>query len=403
MATFDAIRPATTPSSPPLSLDRQVRLFVRDVSGLAGEVENTEAREHRLLDAPGLRVYSNVDASTGRTYYFDSSRQLCTWQQPTVAVIERWADTATQATAAQPVSSSSSLLAIRERVARMVHAIALLVDQLVAAVEGQAEAMRVSAGLLRLELRIRREDWQAGAVSDEYATERLTDLLARVEEELAAASSQSSTTRPPLALPADVGTKEAVEPETTSSGAQTSDTAAQAQLQVSASVATELTSTADTTDPTIPTAPPPPGVRRRAGVVSKPPSNPTDTQSPPLAMSPPASSYPTAAHTSNASPPPLQSYHTSGSVASAGKRRLEDAKGAVGAMVQRWKAVKREAEDEGGRAEQERLRQQEQRMRQAEAEVRSSGGAANNPNLIAVSGDWRTRMREKQQQQLQQE
>ena len=71
-------------------------------------------------------------------------------------------------------------------------------------------------------------------------------------------------------------------------------------------------------------------------------------------------------------------------------------------MLQRWKAVRREAEDEGGRLEQERMRQQEQRMRDAEAEVRSGGNAASNPNLIEVSGDWRSRVPRMQQQQQQQ-
>ena len=68
-------------------------------------------------------------------------------------------------------------------------------------------------------------------------------------------------------------------------------------------------------------------------------------------------------------------------------------------MVQRWKAARREVDEEGGRLEQERQRQYEQRIRAAEAEVRNSGGAASNPNLIAVTGDWRTRVREKQQLQ----
>ena len=71
--------------------------------------------------------------------------------------------------------------------------------------------------------------------------------------------------------------------------------------------------------------------------------------------------------------------------------------------MQRWKAVRREADGEGERVEAERLRLHEQRMRDAEAAVRNSGNAASNPNLIEVAQDWRIGMRQRQQLQSQQQ
>lgn len=365
--------------------------FVGEVSGLLSDVEEDEVRQRRLIEEPATQVYSHIDAATGRPYYFDATRQMIVWQQPPVDGIEQWSNSSTAAVAdVQPSKLSQERLSVE----RLLSDSARLIDRLTVAVEGVSEARRVSAALLRLELRIRRDDWQAGAVSEEHTIRRLTELLSRTEKELSA-SGESQAADPPLppTQPLDSASEEAEGSVEAAASQQirTSDTASHPSIE-RADAVTEGTAahTAVITSNVAVSTAPPPGVKRRAGVVSRPPSNTASAQSPPPASLSPPFDQPTAALPSITPPPSVQS------VVSGSKRRLEDTKGAVGAMVQRWKAVRREAEDEGSRVQQERQRQQEQRMRDAEAEVRSSGGAASNPNLIAVSGDWRNRIRDKQ-------
>ena len=402
---FNAIRPTAAPTSPPVSLDRAVQQFVSEVSVLVDGVEEEEAGQRRLLSVPGVRVYSHVDASSGRSYYFDATRQLSVWQQPTAADVEPWMDgtvaapepSATQTASAQPTPSTA-----QTSMERVVSDISQLLDRLDAAVEGQTEPCRVSAALLRLELRIRRGDWQASAVSEEYAEARLADLLNRTRRELDAAESRSTGARPCSPLIAEATVESVADSGTASPRADGGAAASQADV-ASAEGAAEPVGTVNASSAAT-SAAPPPGVRRRAGVVSKPPSNPTATPSPSPVPPPSTAVHPTAVPSFVPSSPMAASFAAASTAAAAaaaasgGKRRLEDSKGAVGAMVQRWKAVRLEADGEGGRVEQERQRQQEQRMRLAEAEVRNSAGAAHNPNLIAVSGDWRERVRERQQQ-----
>ena len=384
---FDTIRPNATPTSPPVSLDRQVQQFVRDVSGLVSQVEEDEARQWQLIEGQSTRLYSHIDPATGRPYYFDSTSQLCVWQQPAVGDIEQWTDDTTPAVVADPQRLSSppfDLPTSRAGVDRLVHDISLLSDRLTAAVEEQSETRRVSAALLQLELRIRRDDWEASAISDHYAAQRLLDLKSRLETELATAESQPSPAQLVSSQTVNVtGAKETAEAAATSSELQAGQTLLQPQAN----------NTTDTESASVSTAAPP-GVRRRSAVVSKPPSNPAAVPAPPSVISSPAPVQPPAMSPS----PILSSYNQTPSAASGSKRRLEENKGAVGAMVQRWKAVRREVEDEGNKVEQQRQRQQEKRIELAEAEVRSSGSAANNPNLIAVSDHWRVRVQEKQQQ-----
>ena len=377
--------------APPARLDKRVQQFVSDVSGLVEEVEGEDARQARLLAAPNVVVYSHVDAATGRAYYFDSSRQLSVWQPPAAAHIEQWTESAA-ATAVTDQQLPCPLTAPPTgtlTVERLLVDVSQSIDRLTAAVSGQTEAGSVSAALLRLELRIRREDWQAGAVSDGYVEAKLRELLSRTEQELAAVRTVSFTQM------AEVTDQPMQSPQMVSSESHTRVSASDAPPEFSAAV-TEQDQCA-TSDAAV-TAAPPPGVRRRAGVVSRPPSNLAATL-PTISIQPPPTT-PTQPLISLLPPPPAHN-HPSAVGAGGSKRRLEDSKGAVGAMVQRWKAVRREAEGEGDRLEQERLRLYEQRMRDAESSVRSSGGAAHNPNLIEVASDWQTRIREKQLQQQQ--
>ena len=383
------------PASPTLSLDRQVKQFIDDVSGLTSEVEEREAVERKLISAPSSRFYSHIDAATSRTFFFDSSRGLSVWQRPAVKAIEEWTDCSPAAAndADHPFPLHTTTSTVKMDVVRLASIISQLLDRLAVAVGGQAEAMRVSAALLRLELRIRRGDWEVGEVSDKYVAERLADLLIRTEKELSAAESQLLA--PPLPAKAETHVSE----QATAAEENASDAPSQTQLEPAGAVVESL-SAGNTSDVAVSTAPPP-GVRRRAGIVSRPPSKPAVTLSLLPSSLPPKSVYPTPG-SSSYSPATERPLDPGAAVTSGSKRRLEDSKGAVGAMVQRWKAVKRETKDEGSRMEQERQRQQEQRMRDAEAEVRSSDRAANNPNLITVTDDWRVRLREKQQQQLEQ-
>ena len=156
-AAFSAIRSTAAASiSPPASLDRRVQQFVSEVSELVDEVEGDEARQAQLLDAaPGARVYSHVDAATGRTYYFDATRRVSVWQRPpAVTDVEQWADSSTTAapsTDTQQQRSDSSptaaVAASKSPVDRLLDDVSQLVDRLSAAVDVEGQQTEGEEGI----------------------------------------------------------------------------------------------------------------------------------------------------------------------------------------------------------------------------------------------------------------
>ena len=371
-------------SAPAASLDSRVQCFLSQLSPLVERVEQRLRQEETSIASPSIRWHAAVDAVTGRQYYHTRSGRLVTWQQPAVFLpaLQSAASSSLPSAALvsvpdppPPLESASSP---RPAFSRVDAAVRSLRDRLQQLRPHDTESAAAGGGSMRLqwelcqcELSIRWEDWKARAVQEEYVMHRLQLLADSLERRLTAETNSA------------VDGAAIVEPDT---AADSPAQAAASPFLVSAASQAAASSASFLAD-AITAAPVP--VRRPAFSISKPPSQPVEelaNTSSAAALLPPDSSK-------------RGREEASGDLRRV-KARKQPRKGAVHAMMDRWKAVRQETERDEQQAEAVRGREEAQRIAQCEQQVRRAAANAgrDNPNLAPL-GDWRARVRAAREQQ----
>ena len=176
--------------------------FLARVAPLVAAVEEWNRAEAAVLSDPSTRWFSSVEASAGRPFYFDGRQRLVTWQRPPAEEEVRALDSAEVNTETAGDAPTSPSAPPGDGVAGAWKAMEAALAALKAAARTADVSEVAHLAALQREADIRREDWEAGAISDAYALTKMRQLTERVERRLRMRPTAS-------ALPTSEGSPEA--------------------------------------------------------------------------------------------------------------------------------------------------------------------------------------------------
>ena len=347
--------PGLPPGLPAPSLDVQLQRFLTRVTPLVAAVEEQFSHDDSVLSAPSTRWFSSDASASNRTFYFDHSRRVVSWNRPPCFVALKEEVGEERASAAEPLPSPPASEREDSDVVAAFAKLASALDALKAALSQGDEEGRRQCALLDREAAIRLDDWEREEISSSYALSKAGQLLERVSDRSSPASSSAPASSPPSSS----------SPSLLSEPAAEAAPPPAAPIPAAAQPVTALT-------------------RRHTFSVSRPPSQPVSALSsaslPPLAASAAPQSPPTE--------PP--------SAARSTKVRRVEAAGAVGVMMSKWSERKAREERESEETAQEQEQARAQRLEMEVRRQQQRRGISGNPNLVPISDDWRRRIPSKE-------